>query len=57
VAVAVAVGEDSVGEAVIREVVSSMFVVGRVLSMVVEGPTRCSVRGGEVDGVVDVLVR
>jgi hypothetical protein len=51
VPVAVAVGEDPVGEAVVREVVSSMFVVGRVRSMAVEGPTRCSVRGA-ADGVV-----
>jgi len=57
VAVAVAVGEDSVGESVVEEVVSSKFFVKRVLSMMVEGPTRCSVRGGEADGVVVVLGR
>ena len=40
----------------VEEVVCSKFLVGRVLSMVVEGPTR-SVRGGKADGVVVVLGR
>jgi hypothetical protein len=57
VAVAVAVGEASVGELVV-EVVSPPFVVERVVSKVVGGElTRCSVRGGEAGGAGVVLGR